>query len=61
MLSCNIGIGGRFFAEKRERGVDIKMSERPIILAGRQAGRQAGRVSSAFLATPGIIISTVMG
>ena len=34
------GIGGRVFAEKRERGVDIKVSERSIILAGRQAGRQ---------------------
>ena len=32
------GIGGRVFAEKRERGVDIKVSERSIILAGRQAG-----------------------
>ena len=30
------------FAEKRERGVGIKVSERSIILAGRQAGRQAG-------------------
>ena len=57
VIMYNICIGGRVFAEKRERGVDIKVSERSIILAGRQAGR----VSSAFLATPGIIISTVMG
>ena len=43
VIMYNICIGGRVFAEKRERGVDIKVSERSIILAGRQAGRQSGR------------------